>query len=315
MGYRSVTDIIERGWTSEPFGLSEGEMAEYARSARGVIELALEDDGIRDIISEPNGTIMTGLIEKHRTKDGHDSGKETLQMGLSSQAYADSRIAERYQPFELLNFWDNHAAVLDAGLRCARNALDHMGATEVADALLDDKLDDRIALVRTNWFRDAVGVPEEPGSEEILSGHSDRSIVTLHLYETHGGYLQGIPYKREDAFSPEDEKRRRVAASLANLRPVEPQDGEAVVFLGAGWWTLWSDLVPPDLENLPVLYHVATKPAPENLVTTRYANLVTGGRPDRFSVVTFFDPPQHFEPRGLYTVPSPDLARPLRRQS
>lgn len=307
----STADIREKGWTLEPFGRSEVDMAVYTKSAREVAELALEHADVKNMTNPPKGSNETGLLEKHRTKDGHDDGKVTLQVDLNNRAYASSIMPERNQPRELRRFWATHEMVMRAAILTSGEALSALGATSLADVMVGSAVPDRNVMIRTNWFRGAVAGRGESDGREILSGHSDRGPFTLHLYETHGGYLQGVPYYPDVAFAEETERRKEVTFSLDGLQPVEPEDGKAVVFLGAGWWYLPQNLVPQPIRELPALYHVATQPSPDKLTVAADSRLVTGGKPDRLSVVVFVDPPDHILKSGEYKDPPPEIARPL----
>lgn len=296
-----VEDLREKGWAYEPFGLDESALAEYALAARLIIEVALENEAVRDALT-PGDDKSLGL-STYRTP-GLDQDKETIQLDSDSELRAGIRMNTIRQPSELRSFWPLHREMLGAVVDCARSSFADIDMPVFSDKLLGDDVPDRTVLIRTNWYKNALKYENEE-SREILSGHADRGAFTLHLYETHGGFLKGAAYNRSDVGNPD-----AIAKMVERLAPVEPRDGEAVVFLGAGWWNVSKGLVPYEHRDLPALYHVADQPPQSEVVMAPTSSWVTGGKPDRLSVVSFIDPPRSMVAAGHYKPATREVARP-----
>jgi hypothetical protein len=311
-------ELSVNGWASLPFNLPEREMAEYATSAREVIELAVS----RPLINEALMFDLAQVVRNHRVvagtfglsrarTPGLDANKYTLQLGYQSRSHAGSLINEGRQPSVLRNFWELHEVILQATADSIQKLLiEELSASALAYELFPADLDRRNIHIRTNWYQQAL-IRDESAPREILSGHADRGVLTLHLFETHGGYLQGAPYQRAIALSDDKSIRRsEIARMLARLTPLTMRSEQSILFLGVGWWYLPLDLLPRRLAQLPVLYHVGRQPSMSASNEFPFAAAVANGKPDRLSVVAFIDPPLSLHKSGRYSVPPRRVARP-----
>jgi len=308
MSQKISRELRERGWAHVDSFVPEEEMAAYAAAARDVIELALEHEDIKALLNQKYKHSTYGLSQA-RTP-GLDADKETLQLGYRSEVLAMQSLKNWNQPAELRAFWPLHSRMLSAARLSGGQVLREIGGPTLKHVFYPESLADEDTHIRTNWYRNAVSADRTAG-EEILSGHADRGVLTLHMFETHSGYLLGAEYPREVAFEPDPEVRaQRVADMLRRLRPVEPNGEQAVAFLGVGWWNFPTSLVPEKARDLPSLYHVGVTPEAVHSIESPYAAMVTKGKPDRFSVVAFTDPPHRIMDTGVYQVPGRDIARP-----
>ena len=308
MSHGIPQELRLRGWAHADSFVEEDEMAAYAAAARSVIELALEYQDIEELLNQKHKGSSYGL-QQARTP-GLDADKETLQLGYQSEVLASQRLQSWHQPTELRAFWPLHSRMLTAARISGGQVLREIGGPELKRTFYPERLADEDTQIRTNWYRNAVSDGASEG-REILSGHADRGVLTLHMFETHRGYLLGTSYPREVAHETDETLRaQKVAEMLSKLKSVEPTSDHIVAFLGAGWWNLPASAVPEGVRDLPALYHVGVTPDLTKSHETQYAHVVTKGAPDRFSVVAFTDPPHSMIEAGVYEVPSRKIARP-----
>lgn len=310
---QKLEEIRGRGWTDAVFILPESDRAEYARLANAVISIALEDEDVKESLAadvnpgQSAGTARTGGFGIGFPRNSSDE-RVYMHVGYQSRALADVVIPERNQPETMKDFWTVNDAMLYEIEASTQSMLKKLGAECLATSVFPPKFDRRNVHLRTVRYVDAL---DEPVGKEVVSAHADLGLMTLHLYETHGGWFYGAPYSSE-LIEAEDSPARREAvramrSSMAQLE--QKQDYTAPFFLGASWHAFPD--VPADIRNLPACYHAGFRPHSVGEVISPYAASVTAGANDRVSVVTFMNPNGDIMQQGRYTPATVSNCRPL----
>jgi len=305
--------ITTDGWTNIEFKMSESDRAEYARLANRVIQAASDNQAVIEALAfnatggYEQGSVRTGLFGIGGPRNSSDQ-KIYLHAGFQSEQYAAERIPPHEQPLELKNFWPAHRNMLyevEAGLS---RIIDELGADALQDVILPDDNEARNIHVRT--VRLSGALRGEQGAE-VVSGHGDLGVLTMHLYETHGGWFKGAPYApRLITNTDTPEKREDIQNMRRALSPIYSYPGQAVTFLGANWHTLPDEYISDDLKQLPACYHAGFRPDAVHEEVSSYAEEVTAGDPDRVSLIVFSHPDVRLLKSGIYKPATVAMCRP-----
>jgi hypothetical protein len=313
----SLTQGIEnRGWSHVPFEMSEADRAEYARLANTVISIALDNDKVRDALAfdlfpgKGDAIVRTGMFGIGTARNSADD-KVYLHTGYASADRAAATLPRLQQPKVLREFWEANDAMLEATEETMKSSLIRLGAEALNGVLYPDiPYDERFTRnihLRTVRY---VNATEEPVGKEVVSGHSDLGLSTLHLYETHGGWFKGAPYQPKWISSNDTPERRQAVQSMREgLQPIDSEENSAVFFLGANWHTFPYG-ISSELQQLPACYHAGFKPSPEIEEVSEFATAVTEGRNDRVSTIVFAHPAAKYFLNDMYKPATVPMCRP-----
>ena len=320
--FESLTQNIEaKGWSHTPFEMSEADRMEYTRLANAVISLALESEQVRgaldlDLFAGKEYTsVRVGTYGIGTARNSIDD-KVYLHTGYASQDQAAAVYPQRNQPRTLQDFWTANDAMLEATEVAMKQSLAELGAEDLNDIVYPDgsyeERFNRNVVLRTVRY---VNARQEPVGKEVATGHSDLGLATLHLYETHGGWFKGAPYKPEWINNDDTpERRSAIRAMREGLDPIDHRDGSAIFFLGANWHT-FPYAIPKELQELPACYHAGFKPSPEDEILAEGASIVTEGRDDRVSTIVFAHPSAKYFLNDMYVPATVPMCRPAYEDS
>lgn len=302
--------ILEVGYCQVPFGMPEIQRADYTSAASKVIDLAVSDMEVHEaltfsLLPDFKGRVNPTLFTVSGALNSADD-KTWLHAGYRTQEFASEKIPERNQPRELRDLWSPLRAMLYEVEKAGRATFDAIGSSALSDIIFHPDLRKRVVLIRTVKYHDALS--GQIGAE-MVAGHADQSLASLHLYETHGGWFQAAPYpQRLMLHEDTDERAEEVAAIRDRLVPIaNDHEHEAAFFLGVGVSNLPEDL-KKSLEDLPAAYHAGRKPAPRAEVASIYANDVSDT--DRVSTIAFAHPNTDVLTAGDYQIASVSQCRP-----
>lgn len=302
-GSEKIAELEAQGWTDVPFFLSEANRADFARLANVVIDIACEDEAVRESLhitlsAPPEAQQRTGTFGLIHPRNSSDE-KIALHIGYQSRERAQAMLGAN-QPQVMDDFWEASGMVLDEIAKSSKSALRRLGAEAVVGSILPTKPQRRNVHLRTVRYAGALDMPV---GTEVVSGHADVGLASLHIYETHGGWIQGAPYTPE-VITETNLETRRTAVQLMrqDMRQVVTHPHTAPFFLGANWHS--ASLVPEGLRDLPALYHAGFVPEPGTQVISPFAERVVGGTHNRVSVVAFLHPNSVALAKGAY-VPAP----------
>ncbi len=192
--------------------------------------------------------------------------------------------------------------------RAMRFGLGCLNAVALDQAMFPSDHAVRNILLRTVRY---IEISDEPVGREIVSGHADLGLTTLHLYETHAGWFEGAPFSSELIIAKDtNERRKAVRAMRKALRPIEAKERNAVFFAGANWATFPSEFIPEDVRDLPACYHAGFKPDEITEQVSEYAGAVTEGEDQRVSVIAFGHPNIELIRDGVYRPATVEMCRP-----
>lgn len=303
--------LADKGWVDVDFDVPERDRADYAALANTVIGIALENEAIREALSldlqegTETGPVRTSTFGVGSSRNSTDA-KVYLHAGYQSRAHADLLVPELVQPSELLAFWAIHDDMLHAIERFGTKALQELGAGPVASAIFSDEHRLRNIHVRTVRYEGAI---KDPVGKEVVSGHADLGLATLHVYETHGGWLRAAPYDHQVMFADDTADRREaVRRKRQDLEMIDQNiDTSATFFLGGSWHQFSG--VPESLRDLPALYHAGFRADPHQETVSIYAPEVSDAD-DRVSLIAFMNANLGLLRDGTYRPPTVSNCRP-----
>lgn len=286
-----ANELAERGWADVPFSWAEGDRAEYAGLAHSVIGLALEDEAIRNALKydlsqgHETGAVRTGDYGISTARNSGDD-KVTLHAGYQTRNRVEVGLPVTARPRVLREFLEVNDDALFQVERAAQTAFYRLGAWALGETVFTPKQFHRNVIMRTVRYRDAVTAPV---GTEVVKGHADLGLATLHLYETHGGWLKAAPYPWEVLLAEDSPDRREAVQTVrTSLQPIEQHPADSAnFFLGASWHNFTE--VPDNLRDLPACYHAGFRPSKADEVVSPYAAEVTGGENHRVSVISFLN--------------------------
>lgn len=298
--------IQTKGWAEVPFGLSHRDRAEYAQQANGLIDTMMADWQLNDAMDfEITPSYHTVQPGKFGLSSGTHSGdnKLWLHLGYQSRARAEAAFGgEAQQPRQLRRFWPAHEAMLEAVRVSVSDTIAALGARALVDALYPWPTNERVVHLRTVRY---LGSAAARAGQELVSGHADMGVCTMHLFETHGGWMRAAPYPRS-LNSRHDSPERQTAMNLVRqqMSPMDVPPEAAAFFLGAGWHNLSPDfLLHTTPRDLPACYHAGYKPSSSQETSSEYAKQVSK-KGDRVSVVAFVHPNVSAFMSALYAPPT-----------
>lgn len=308
MVYRE--DIERYGYCATEFALSEADRARYTATASRVIDLAQAAPDVHEaltfsLLPEYKGRVNPTLFTVSGALNSADD-KIWLHAGYQSRDRAAAVIPERNQPAELRALWEPLESVLHASEVSARGLLKVLGAESLAEAIFHPDTRKRVVLVRTVKYADVL---KASIGAELVAGHADQSVATLHWYETHGGWFQAAPYP-QPLMSDDDDGKHQAAIRAVRSRLTSIQndhEAQAAFFFGVGLKQLPAWL-RTNIIDLPGCYHAGFKPNSVDEVVSDFA--ADTSDTERVSSITFMHPSIDIFQSGEYPLATVAECRP-----
>jgi len=302
----AIDDIIQKGWTNAEFGLSIATRARFTELGNQLIDLAMQDPKIhaaltftlldRDDTRGSQANLFTVSPAMHSADQ-----KLWLHAGYQTRSHVEAAVPEGERPQVLVNFLDAVDELLIAIERGFHKALREIGAEDVFNVVYHPDPMQRVIHIRVVRY---IGARKHDAPNEPVTGHSDMSLCTLHLYETHGNWFQAVPYPQELITNSESpQKDQKIKVMRSNLKLIEAIEDQPIFFLGAGWKQL-------GVSDLPACYHAGVRPAKDSEFISPFAEQVAGNDVDRVSLVVFAQPNIQYAKENNFPYASVMQSRP-----